>query len=422
MNINVISKNITIEKKEIIKTGNLESYEINVTASEEYDKCACFVVIKYDDEIFKIPVEDGKIKLPILLSVPKDKKIYIGFYGAYFEDDEVKEINSANFDYLNVVEGSFKEDIPYQEEIYIEMRDKYLQAMKEFYEASNKKFEDAVDEAKVDIEDAKNNAVEEINDLNKGLKTDVAAIKQEQNTQNANINENAAAITRVLQSLLNYALKSELPTDLSQLSNAITNYINATQLNNAVSSEATTREQADISLQGQIDAISSASDVVDVVASYADLQNYETTSLTDRDVIKVMQDSTHSNALSYYRWTIENDEGSWVFVGSEGPFHTKGEMLEMLADYVKNTDYATAQKGGTIKGNMNGLMVNVGTGVVSANDYAYSAYESAANSIFVGKGTLEKVITGKELVNKTYVDTIVGDINTLLDELNGEVI
>lgn len=210
MNINVSSKNISIEKKEIIKTGNLESYEVNVTASEEYEKCACFVVIKYDDERFKIPVIDGKIKLPILLKVPEDKKIYIGFYGAYFENDEVKEINSANFDYLTVVEGSFKKGIPTQEEISTGILDRYLQAMKEFYRTSNQEFEDSVTEAKDDINtartgaindivleknsavsainsaktdalgelnDSKESAINEIVNLNNGLKTRVASLE-----------------------------------------------------------------------------------------------------------------------------------------------------------------------------------------------------------------------------------------------------
>ena len=42
--------------------------------------------------------------------------------------------------------------------------------------------------------------------------------------------------------------------------------------------------------------------------------------------------------------------------------------------------------------------------------------------MFISKGTLENVITGKELVNKTYVDDLVGDINSALDSINGEVI
>ena len=41
-----------------------------------------------------------------------------------------------------------------------------------------------------------------------------------------------------------------------------------------ITNEATARENADISLQGQIDALSAASDVTDIVGTYADLQKF----------------------------------------------------------------------------------------------------------------------------------------------------
>ena len=55
-------------------------------------------------------------------------------------------------------------------------------------------------------------------------------------------------------------------------------------------------DNADGNLQTQIDALASRSDVVDVVATYAALQAYDTTTLIDNDVIKVLADETHSGA------------------------------------------------------------------------------------------------------------------------------
>ena len=92
-----------------------------------------------------------------------------------------------------------------------------------------------------------------------------------------------------------------------------------------------------------------------------------------------------------------------------------------LSDYVKNTDYATNNVGGVIKTNSNAFSLN-------ANNYPqadirnYASYLAAGNNIFVGKGTLENVITGKDLTTKAYVDGLVGDIGTILDNINGEVI
>lgn len=85
--------------------------------------------------------------------------------------------------------------------------------------------------------------------------------------------------------------------------------------------EVTNRENADIYLQGQIDAISASSDVVDIVGTYADLQNYDTTKLKDNDIIKVLQDETQGNATTYYRWSTHTN--TFTLIGQEGPYYTK---------------------------------------------------------------------------------------------------
>lgn len=91
----------------------------------------------------------------------------------------------------------------------------------------------------------------------------------------------------------------------------------------AIATETNDREAAITQLQTQIDALENASDVVDVVSTYAQLQAYDTENLGDKSIIKVMQDSTHNDAVSYYRWNKASSE--WEYVGSEGPYYTKSE-------------------------------------------------------------------------------------------------
>ena len=89
-----------------------------------------------------------------------------------------------------------------------------------------------------------------------------------------------------------------------------------------------------------------------------------------------------------------------------------------LTDYVKNTDYASANTGGVIKATIgNQLQVN-SSGELTSRTVAYSSYGNILPDAFISKGTLENVITGKELVNKTYVDDLVGDIETILTTLD----
>jgi len=93
----------------------------------------------------------------------------------------------------------------------------------------------------------------------------------------------------------------------------------ATQQN--LSDEVTNRENADIYLQQQIDGISASSDVVDIVGTYAELQQYDTQHLKDNDIIKVLQDETQGGATTYYRWSTHTE--TFTLIGQEGPYYTK---------------------------------------------------------------------------------------------------
>lgn len=108
-------------------------------------------------------------------------------------------------------------------------------------------------------------------------------------------------------------------------------------------------------------------------------------------------DTEESDMYDEYVW-INND---WELVGTK-------QITVDLSDYVKNTDYATNNVGGVIKTNSNAFSLN-------ANNYPqadirnYASYLAAGNNIFVGKGTLENVITGKDLTTKAYVDNAIED-------------
>lgn len=96
----------------------------------------------------------------------------------------------------------------------------------------------------------------------------------------------------------------------------------------AISTETENRVNADNNLQGQIDAITSASDVVDIVGTYAELQAYDTQHLKDNDVVKVLQDETHNDAMTYWRWSTSTH--TWTYIGAEGPYYTKSETNTLL--------------------------------------------------------------------------------------------
>lgn len=98
-----------------------------------------------------------------------------------------------------------------------------------------------------------------------------------------------------------------------------------TNLGNDISSEVTNRQNADNSLQSQIDALVVSSDVFDVVGTYAELQAYDISKVPVNDIIKVLVDSTHDNAATYYRCIKNGDVKSWSYIGAEGAYYTKAE-------------------------------------------------------------------------------------------------
>ena len=95
------------------------------------------------------------------------------------------------------------------------------------------------------------------------------------------------------------------------------------------------RIAGDENLQGQIQRIEERSDVVDIVNTHDDLGAYAE-DITVNDIVKVLVDSTHDDAISYYRYNgaeLPNIE-AWNYVGSIESYYTKAQtdrIAEVLA-------------------------------------------------------------------------------------------
>lgn len=101
--------------------------------------------------------------------------------------------------------------------------------------------------------------------------------------------------------------------------------------------------------------------------------------------------------------------------GPQGPQGEKGDTPD-LTDYVKNTDYASSSKGGVIKTGWYNFQIESG-GHPYASNRSYNNYLNDDNLAFISKGTLENVITGKNLADKNYVDTAIA--NAITNTLGG---
>lgn len=171
-----------------------------------------------------------------------------------------------------------------------------------------------------------------------------------------------------------------IPTKTSDLTNdsgfitnsALANYTQKTYV-----------DAQDSNLQSQIDALVVSSDVFDIVGTYAELQAYDISTVPVNDIIKVLVDSTHSNAATYYRCVETGGVKSWSYIGSEGAYYTKSE-----ADSLLNAKYDASNPDGFISGI---------TGADVTNALGYTPYNSTNPAGYIDSSAL----TPYELKNKT---------------------
>ena len=138
--------------------------------------------------------------------------------------------------------------------------------------------------------------------------------------------------------------------------------------------------------------------------------------------------------------TSGNNYAEYIYVNGQWELLGKIGVQVDLTNYVQFTDYPTndGTKSGVIKVNAtDGISINTSNNRLQAVNTDYGTYQSASNSYIIGKGTLENVITGKNLetannkvtsLSNASTDTqypsakcvydIIGDIETILTTLD----
>lgn len=175
-------------------------------------------------------------------------------------------------------------------------------------------------------------------------------------------------------------------------------------LQEGLASEANTRSAADLEIWQEIEAIEASSDVVDVVGTYAELQQYDTSKLHNNDLIKVLQDETHGDAITYYRWNDTTD--TFFYVGAEGPYYTASE-----------TDTLLAAKQDTLIAGAN-IQIAADGKTISATDTTYTHFTGATASVDGAQGLVPGPLAGDQ--NKVLKgDGTWGDAGAIYSAGNG---
>ena len=431
MKIIVKAHTLELEKEIDVNSGEYNVQNVEFTFSSEYESLTKMAIFTNGTNSFQTIITDNECIIPY--EVIEEGTVCVGVYGYETNGDNLVKRYSPKPVFFNVEPGSYH----LAESSIDPSSDIIAQILQELENQS---------EDITQLQNNYNNLIENtIPSIESSIPTKTSQLQNDSGfitegnipTKTSQLQNDSGFITKEVDNLTNYTPTSSLSavatsgaySDLTGTPD-LSVYATTTQLG----TETTNRENADIGLQGQIDAITSATDVKDIVGTYTDLQNYDTQHLGNNDIIKVLQDSTHNDAMTYYRWI--KDTSTWQYIGQEGPYYTKSEIDTTLQPYVKNTDYATNSTGGVIKIDQNyGLRVSSGTLV--GYGVNYTDYGNALNQLVIDKGTLENVITGKNLetannkvtsISSSSTDTqypsakcvydLVGDIETILTTLD----
>ena len=133
-------------------------------------------------------------------------------------------------------------------------------------------------------------------------------------------------------------------------------------------------------LEDEVDALKNNPDVVDIVPTYAALQAYDTSSLGDNDIIRVLADETHNGQSAYYKWNVTSS--TWSFIGVVGDYYTKGQV-DTLLNGKQNTLTA-------------GSNISISGSTISATDTTYTAgtgIDITSDVVSVDTSTIQPKLT-----------------------------
>lgn len=220
-------------------------------------------------------------------------------------------------------------------------------------------------------------------------------------------------------------------TDTYVESSTLDDYYTKSETDTQIGYETDAREIADSGLQEQIDAIVASSDVVDIVGTYAALQAYDTSKLSDNDIIKVLTDETRDDATTYYRW--DADTSTWSYIGAEGPFYTKAEsdalftpMTRTVNGKALTTDITLtaadvhALPDSTVIPTVNDATLTIQKNGTTVGTFTANSASNQTANITVPVDTSDLTNDGdgqSPFATEDYVDTYGGKIDTI--EVNG---
>lgn len=98
-----------------------------------------------------------------------------------------------------------------------------------------------------------------------------------------------------------------------------------------------------IRLDEEVQEIKNNPDVFDIVDTYADLEAYDTQHMTDKDIIRVLNDETHDGYSTYYRYNKSSD--TFTYIGKVDDFVFEEFIFTLLDGTTVTKEFAVHNEG-----------------------------------------------------------------------------
>ena len=451
--------NVEVTKDEVIIDKNSDKpheNEYNITQCyftfddfiESFQvKRAIFTIVS-TGEMYETDIINHTCETPVEVLKHEYETIKLGVYGYNIgENDELVNRFSPSYDTFVVPTGSYQEGALSPEPITPSQYDLYSQALQEGLQEVDDKVDeviDIVDGKIVEIDEAIENAERLDVDANKvGKITSITITKQDGTTKTVTLEDGQDGISLEDIEIDNRDLYVTYGGETENLGQVAPNIQVGTTTTGSPSSQARV-ENVGTDLNPILnfyipkgEAGSIKFEIVEQLPTqdidpstiylvpYAVITVEQLPSTGNPNTIYIVSSTNKRYVYESNQWieiTSDNKYAEYLYINNEweqiggitvdidlSDYYTKTETNTLLSGKVGFTDYATTDTGGVVKVGALSRGYSIDTnGILEARILSYTQYQNNLyTNGFIGKGTLDNVLTAK-----------IGDIQTLLDNLN----
>lgn len=414
MKIKVTKHEVIIEDKNLVSKGEYNANKCLFEFSEEYDGLTKKAIFKCDDILKEVAITLNECIIPYEVLDPAldETSVELRVYAYEINEENLVLRYSPNYDTFLKNRGSYIDGASESEEVTPSQFEQYSQKLNDGLEKlSNIKIDANKEDNKTTISITdQNNETEsfDIFDGETGPKGENATINgynvlNIEGGTNISIEQDGNAL-KINNTYDDSNIKKNIEINTTEISK---NKDNIEHLNNKViECSLITETGSKIELN-----INSSDFKMNAILKDKNGNVIDTSNEIDLPLETMVVSASYDNDAKELVITLQNGTETRVPVSSliDGLINNT-ELDNILKSYIKNTDYSTSSKGGITKTG-NGFNVNSSNGTPYCSERTYEQYKTLPSSYFIGKLTLDNVLSEK-----------IGSIDTILDSINGEVI